>query len=183
VLSPAKHAGLSTTYFKNRCSGAIIEQSINYKYMTLHEEIKSSLKEAMKAKDAVKLRVIRGLLTAFMNELVANGKTPQDLLADEDALSVIKRSAKQRKESITQYQAAGRDELAAPEKEELEVLEAYLPTLMTQEEILPIAEAKKAELGVEDKSKMGILIGAVMKELGGKADGGDVKAVVENLLN
>jgi uncharacterized protein YqeY len=150
--------------------------------MALHEEIKSSLKEAMKAKDAVRLQVIRSLMTAFMNEMVANGKTPQDLLNDEEVLAVIKRSAKQRKESITQYEAAGRPELAEPEKAELIILEEYLPQLMSQDDIRPIAEAKKAELGVDDKAKMGILIGAVMKELGGNADGGDVKAVVESLF-
>jgi len=150
--------------------------------MALHEDIKSSLKDAMKAKDAVRLRVVRALLTAFMNEMVATGRTPQDTLTDNEVLTVIKRASKQRKDSIEQYETAGRDELAVPEKEELEVLETYLPTLMTQDEIRPIAEAKKAELGVEDKSKMGILIGAIMKELGGKADGGDVKAVVESIL-
>ncbi len=150
--------------------------------MALHEDIKSSLKDAMKAKDAVRLRVVRALLTAFMNEMVATGRTPQDTLTDDEVLTVIKRASKQRKDSIEQYETAGRDELAVPEKEELEVLETYLPTLMTQDEIRPIAEAKKAELGVEDKSKMGILIGAIMKELGGKADGGDVKAVVESIL-
>ena len=150
--------------------------------MALHEDIKSSLKDAMKAKDAVRLRVVRALLTAFMNEMVATGRTPQDTLTDDEVLGVIKRASKQRKDSIEQYETAGRDELAVPEKEELEVLETYLPTLMTQDEIRPIAEAKKAELDVEDKSKMGILIGAVMKELGGKADGGDVKAVVESIL-
>ncbi|MFT5849900.1 MAG: hypothetical protein ACI9H6_000726 [Patiriisocius sp.] len=150
--------------------------------MSLHEQIKASLKDAMKAKDEVRLRVVRGLMTAFMNDLVANGKTPQDILTDDDALAVIKRSAKQRKESITQYEAAERPELAVPEKEELIVLEEYLPQLLSQDEIRPIAEAKKADLGVDDKAKMGILIGAVMKELGGTADGGDVKAVVESLF-
>ncbi len=150
--------------------------------MTLHEDIKNQLKEAMKAKEAVRLQVVRSLLTAFMNELVATGRTPQDILSDDEALAVIKRSAKQRKDSIEQYEAAGRQELADPEKAELAILEEYLPTLMTQDEIRPVAEAKKEELGVEDKSKMGILIGAVMKELGGKADGADVKAVVESLL-
>ena len=104
------------------------------------------------------------------------------MIDDEQGLSVIKRLSKQRKDSITQYEAAGRTDLAEPEKEELVVLEAYLPTLMTQDEIRPIAEAKKAELGVTDKSKMGVLVGAIMKELGGKADGSDVKAVVEELL-
>lgn len=147
--------------------------------MELHQQIKAELKDAMKAKDAVKLRTVRSMLTAFTNELVANGKTPQDLLEDEQVLAVIKRLAKQRKESITQYEAAGRQELADPEKAELAVLESYLPQMMSREEILPIVEAKKAELGVEDKSKMGMLVGAVMKELAGKADGADVKAVVE----
>ena len=98
--------------------------------MTSHESIKAELKEAMKAKEAVRLRVVRGLLTAFMNELVATGRTPQDLLTDDEVMAVIKRAAKQRKESITQYEAAARPELAAPEKEELVVLENYLPQMM-----------------------------------------------------
>jgi len=150
--------------------------------MTLHESIKAELVTSMKAKDAVRLRTVRSMLTAFMNELVANGKTPQDWLTDEEVLAVIKRLAKQRKESITQFEANARPELAVPEKEELEVLEGYLPQMMSQAAIRPIAEAKKAELGIDDKSKMGMLVGAVMKELAGKADGGDVKEVVESLF-
>jgi uncharacterized protein YqeY len=137
----------------------------------------------MKAKDAVKLRTIRSIITACTNELVATGKTPQDHLDDAGALAVIKRLAKQRKESILAYESNHRPELAAPEKEELAVLESYLPTLMSQDQIRPIAEAKKAELGITDKSKLGVLVGAVMKELAGQADGGDVKAVVESLFN
>lgn len=150
--------------------------------MSLHTSLRDSLKEAMKAKDAVTLRTVRNIMTACTNELVATGKTPQDELTDEQVLSVIKRLAKQRKESITQYEAANRPELAIPEKEELVILEAYLPSLMSQEEIRPVAEAKKAELGIDDKAKMGQLVGAVMKELQGKADGGDVKVVVESLF-
>lgn len=151
--------------------------------MTLHEDIQASLKDAMKAKDEVKLRTVRSILTAFTNEAVASGKTPQDKLDDEQAQNVIKRLAKQRKESIAQYESANRPKLAEPEKEELAVLEAYLPQMMSQDEIEPIAKAKMEELGVTDKSKMGILIGAVMKETAGKADGQDVKAVVERLLS
>ena len=150
--------------------------------MTLHDEIKASLKDAMKAKDAVKLRTVRSIITACTNELVATGKTPQDMLDDDGVLNVIKRLSKQRKESIVQYEAAGRQDLADPEKEELSVLESYLPQMMSQDEIAVIAKAKKEELGVTDKSKMGILIGAVMKETSGKADGGDVKTVVESLF-
>lgn len=95
--------------------------------MSLHEEIKSSLKDALKAKEEVRLRTIRSMLTAFTNEAVATGGTPQTMLEDDKVLGVIKRLAKQRKESIAQYEAADRPELAAPEKDELVVLEGYLP--------------------------------------------------------
>lgn len=148
----------------------------------LHEQIKGELKEAMKAKDDARLRTVRSMLTAFMNELVATGKKPQEMLDDAGVLTVIKRLAKQRKESIVQFDAAGRTDLSVTEKEELAILESYLPTLMSQEQIRPLAEAKKAELGITDKAKMGMLVGALMKELQGKADGTDVKAVVETLF-
>jgi uncharacterized protein YqeY len=151
--------------------------------MATHEELKGSLAEVMKSKDAVKLRTLRSILTALTNESVASGGTPQDFLDEDATMAVLKRLAKQRKDSIEQYERAGRTDLSEPEKEELAVLESYLPQLMSQEEIRPIAEAKKAELGVEDKSKIGILIGAVMKETAGQADGGDVKAVVESLFD
>jgi uncharacterized protein len=150
--------------------------------MSLHEDIKASLKDALKAREEARLRTIRGLLTAFMNELVATGHKPPDVLPDDAVLAVIKRLTKQRKDSIEQFDAAGRTDLSAVEKEELAILEAYLPAMMSQDEIRPIAEAKKAELGVTDKSKLGQLVGAIMKELGGKADGTDVKAVVESLF-
>jgi uncharacterized protein YqeY len=150
--------------------------------MSLHEEIRASLKDALKAKEEVKLRTVRSMITAFTNEAVATGGTPQTILTDDQTLAVIKRLAKQRKESILQYEAADRPELAAPEKDELVVLESHLPQMMSQDEIRPIAEAKKAELGIEDKSKMGMLMGTIIKELAGKADGGDVKAVVESLF-
>ena len=150
--------------------------------MSLHTSLRDSLKEALKAKDAVTLRTVRSIMTAVTNELVATGKTPQSELDDAGVLSVIKRLAKQRKDSIVQYEAAGRHDLSEPEKEELVVLEAYLPTLMSQEAIRPLAVAKMAELGITDKSKMGMLVGSLMKDLAGQADGGDVKAVVESLF-
>lgn len=150
--------------------------------MSLHEEIKIELKESMKARDADRLRTVRSMLTAFTNELVATKRTPQDFLKDEEILSVIKRLTKQRKESILQFETNARPELAEPEKAELAILESYLPKLLSAEEILPIAKAKMTELGIADKSKLGVLVGAVMKELAGKADGGDVKSVVESLF-
>lgn len=150
--------------------------------MTLHEKIKGEIKTAMLARDTVKLSVVRGMVTAITNELVATGGMPQDILPDEAVLKVIKKLSNQRKDSIQQFIDGGRPELAESEKAELAILETYLPTLMSQEAIKPIAEAKKAELGITDKAKAGQLTGAIMKELAGKADGNDVKAVVDSLF-
>lgn len=149
--------------------------------ITLHEKIKGEIKEAMLSKDAVRLSVVRNIVSAFTNELVATKKTPQDLLDDETALRVIKRLVNQRKDSMTQFTAGGRPELAASEGAELAVLEKYLPAQMSREEIKKIAIQKKEALGF-DKSKAGQLTGAIMKDLAGKADGSDVKAVVDELF-
>jgi len=137
----------------------------------------------MLAKDAVRLSVVRNMLSAFTNELVATGKTPQDILDDAGVLKVIKRLSNQRKDSIEQFEKGGRPELAASEKAELAILDTYLPTLMSRDEIKAVALAKKEALGVTDKAKAGQLTGAIMKDLAGKADGGDVKAVVDELFN
>jgi uncharacterized protein len=150
--------------------------------MTLAETIKESMKQAMRDKDTVRLTVLRGFISNFTNELVATGKTPQDPVTDELAMTVIKRAAKQRKDAIEQFTAGGRADLAASEQAELEIVNAFLPTLMSREEITAIAEAKKTELGVTDKAGAGKLVGALMRDLGGKADGGDVKAVVDSLF-
>ncbi len=151
--------------------------------MTTHENIKNEIREATLAKDETRLSVLRGLLAAFTNELVAQKKKPQEILPDEDAVSVIKRSAKQRKESIEQFRRGGREDLAEAEEKELKILQKYLPETMGLEEIKKVALAKKAEMGITDKSKIGILVGAVMKELKGKADGVDVKKAAEEILS
>ncbi len=148
----------------------------------MQDQIREQIKQAMLAKESDKLTVLRGVLSAFTNELVAKGRTPQDKLTDEEAVAVIRRLAKQRKDSIEQFEKGGRADLADNEKKELVILEAFLPQMMSREEIKKIVEAKKAEMGEVDKSKMGMFTGAVMKELKGKADGADVKAVIDELL-
>ncbi|MCI5108338.1 MAG: GatB/YqeY domain-containing protein [Candidatus Pacebacteria bacterium] len=148
-----------------------------------HKEIQKEMQGALKSKEEVKLSVLRCLLSAFTNELVAKGKKPQDILENEEVLKVIQKEANKRKDSIEQFTKGNRPELADLEKKELEILEKYLPEQMSDEEIKSVVENKKAELGIEDKSKMGILIGAVMKEVQGRADGSKVKSVVESLLN
>lgn len=149
--------------------------------MTVIEQIKSDMKDAMRAKDAVALTTIRGLISACTNELVSTGKTPQDEITDDIALTVIKRASKQRKDAIEQYTQGGRTDLVESEQAELAVIEKYLPQMMSKEQIKTIAEAKITEFG-GDKSKIGQIIGAIMKETAGQADGGDVKSVVGELL-
>ncbi len=149
--------------------------------MSLHQTIKDGIKDAMKAKDAVRLSVMRGLTSAFTNELVNLKRTPQDALSDDEALAVVKRAIKQRKDSIEQFTAGGRPELAESELAELAILQTFVPATMSKEAIKEVAEKIIAEKGF-DKSKMGIAVGAIMKELKGAAEGSDVKEVVEGLL-
>lgn len=150
--------------------------------MSLQTTIKDEIKKAMLAKDQTRLLVMRNIASSFTNELVAKGRKPQEELPDEEGIAVIRRLVKQRKDSIEQFEKAGRTDLAADEKAELAILETLLPSMMPKTEIKKVAEAKKAELNVTDKAGMGKLIGAVAKELKGKADGMDIKEVVEGLF-
>jgi len=151
--------------------------------MSIQQTMRDGIKGAMIAKDAVKLTVLRGLVSAFTNESVAKGKTPQDELPDADAVAVIKRAVKQRKDSIEQFTKGNRLDLVENENAELKILETFLPQTMSKEDIMKIAIAKKAELNVTDKAGMGKFMGALMKDLKGQADGNDVKEVVEALFN
>ncbi len=148
----------------------------------LQEQIRSEIKEAMMAHDAVRLEVVRGMTTAFTNELVAKGKKPTETLSDEEALAVITRLAKQRKDSIDQFTKGGREDLVAEERAQLAVLEKYLPKMMDRAEVEKIVRAKKDELGITDATKKGMLMAGVMKDLKGKADGMVVKEVVDSLF-
>lgn len=148
----------------------------------LTEKIQTEIKNAMREKDQVKLTTLRGVISAFTNESVALKRTPQDKLSDEEALTVIKRLVKQRKDSIEQFEKGGRSDLAENEKAELSVLEVFLPAQMSEDQIREIAMRKKEEMNVTDKSKAGQLMGAIIKEAGGNADGALVKKIVESLF-
>lgn len=148
--------------------------------MTLHETIKKQIVEAMRAKDTIRLEVLRGLTSLFMNELIAK-KSSEPLLDDPSAYALVKRSVKQRKDSIEQFEKGGRTDLSAKERAELAILESYLPKSMSRDEIEKHVKAKLAGAPL-DKTKAGKFIGELMRELKDKADGADVKAVVDNLL-
>jgi len=140
------------------------------------------MKVAMKARDQLRVETLRGALAAFTNELVVKGKKPTEELADQDAVTVLKRLGKQRKEAAEQYEKGGRTELAQKESDELKIIESYLPQMASREDIEKVARAKKSELGVADASGAGKLTGAVMKEFGGSADGNAVKEIVASLF-
>lgn len=151
--------------------------------MNLQQQIKADMIAAMKAKDGPKVTTLKSLVALFTTELVKPNREDRENLTDDEVLALIKRGVKQRKDSIQQFEDGGRPELAAAEQMELACLEVYLPETMNDEQIAKIASAKKAELGIDDKSKMGILVGAVMKETKGQADGGDVSRVVSSLFD
>lgn len=145
-------------------------------------KIREDLKEAMKAKDTTKLNVVRGILTAFTNELVATNRTPQDALSNEECIKVIRRIIKQREDAIAQYTAAGRNDLADEDTLQMEILKTYVPAQASLEDVMFVVQKIKSQMGDVDKSKMGMLIGAVKKEMGDNADGAVIKSAVESLF-
>ena len=150
----------------------------------MHEKIQNQIKDAMRAKDQVRLTTLRGVLAAFTNEAVAKGKTPQDKLGDDEALAVIRRLVKQRKDSIEQFEKGGRQDLADSEKLEMKILEEFLPAQMSEEKIKEIVE-KTLRQAQGDNSPIlknrGAFIGTVIKETAGQADGALVKRIVEEI--
>jgi uncharacterized protein YqeY len=148
---------------------------------TMQQEIKAQIKAAMIAKEMDRLNVLRLISAAFTNELVTQGKPPTDPLSDEDCMKVIKKMAKQRKDSIDQFTTGGRPDLAESEQAELSILESLLPAQMSRDEIETKVKAKLAETPI-DPSKKGQFVGQMLKELGSTADGALVKEVIDKLV-
>lgn len=144
-------------------------------------EIKDAMKSAAKAGQAgaaEKLGVLRMLNSAMKNKAIEKGKDA--VLTDEEAMQVIAKEAKKRKESILAFEQGGRPELAEGEKKELAMLEAYLPKQMSREEAA--AEVAKILAGFADKSNAGLVMKAVMAEMKGKADGKMISELVKEKL-
>lgn len=150
--------------------------------MALAQNIATQLIDAMRAKDPARLIALRNLKAAIANERLALKRASTEALTDDEARAVVRRLAKQRKDSIEQFRKGGREELARAEEAELKILESYLPQLMSENEIKKIAATKQRELAILDRSKSGALMSALMKKLKGKADGATVKKVVDGLF-
>jgi len=151
--------------------------------MALKDQILTDLKQAMKAKNKERLQVLRSLKAALLEKEIAERKGGEGTLEEVQEIQVLQKAAKQRRDSIEQYEEAGREDLASIERKELEIIEEYLPEMLDEDEIKKIASHKIDELNAENMADMGKVMGAVMPEVKGKADGSLVNKVVRELLS
>ncbi|MDE2968742.1 MAG: GatB/YqeY domain-containing protein [Chloroflexota bacterium] len=146
--------------------------------MTLQDRLTEDLRQAMRSGDTLRRDVVRMARNAISYAEKAKG-APLD---DAEALTALQQQARQRRDSIEAYRAAGRDDRTAQESAELAVLEEYLPQLMGRDEVEAAARAVIAELGATGPGDKGKVMGRLMGQLKGKADGGLVNATVTELL-
>src|SRR6266536_4241742 len=150
--------------------------------MTLSERIDSDLKEAMRAKDTTKLSVLRMLKSALKYGAIAKSGAETEL-NDAEAAQVIRKQAKQRHDSIESFEKGGRAELAEKEKEELAILNSYLPQAISADELAKVVRQTIAETGATSKAQMGIVMKALQAKVGGRADGKTLSAEVARQLS
>ncbi|MBL9166854.1 MAG: GatB/YqeY domain-containing protein [Verrucomicrobiales bacterium] len=147
--------------------------------MSLQDQISQEIKSAMLAKDAARLSTLR-LLKSALGYLQIEKK--QDALGDAEVVSVVQKEIKKRRDSIEQYQAAGRAEQAAHETAEIAVLEVFLPKALAAEELEALVRTTIAEVGATSKKEMGAVIKAVQAKAAGRADGKSISTLVGKLL-
>ena len=147
--------------------------------MTVQERIDSDLKDAMRAKDAGRLNVLRMLKSALKYAAIEKSDAGLD---DAAASQVIRKQVKQRQDSIESFEKGGRPELAAKEKEELEMLNAYLPKGMNADELTAMVRETIGEVGATSKAQMGAVMKALQEKVAGRADGKTLSAEVQRQL-
>ena len=150
--------------------------------MTLQQRVDSDLKEAMRARDATKLGVLRMLKSALKYAAIAKSGAESEL-SDAEAVQVIRKQAKQRQDSIESFEKGGRTELAEKENEELALLNTYLPQAMSSEELEKVVRETIAELGATSKAQMGAVMKALQVKAGGRVDGKTLSAEVARRLS
>jgi uncharacterized protein len=149
--------------------------------MTLQERVDSDLKEAMRAKDATKVGVLRMLKSGLKYAAIAKSGAEAEL-SDAEAVQVIRKQAKQRQDSIESFEQGGRAELADKEKEELAILNSYLPQAMSADELESVVRATIDEVGATSKAQMGAVMKALQAKVGGRADGKTLSTEVQKQL-
>jgi len=148
--------------------------------MGLLERLNDDMKQAMKNKEKEKLSVIRMVKAAMQNEAIKLGKSQ---LSEDEELTVLSRELKQRKDSLQEFENAGRIDLADKLKNEIKVLELYMPKQLSEEELLQVIRETIAEVGASSKADMGKVMGAIMPKVKGKADGSLVNKLVQQQLS
>ena len=150
--------------------------------ITLNEKIANDLKQAMIAKDAFTLSVLRMLKTAIKNKMIALGDGGKNELADEQIVEIVSAEIKKRKDSIEAFLSGGRQDLSDKEKAEIEVLVKYQPEQMSEEELRKIIVETISALGQVTANDFGKIMGALMPKVKGKADGNLVNKIVKEIL-
>jgi uncharacterized protein YqeY len=151
--------------------------------MGLYQQILDDLKASMLAKEQDKTMVLRALKSAIMKKEISIRQGGTATLSEEEVVSVITKEAKQRKDSIEQFENASRFDLSEKEKYELSVIETYLPKLMSEDEITKIVNEVIESVGATGPSDMGKVMGKLMPKVKGKADGGLVNKIVKSKLS
>ena len=149
--------------------------------MTLQERISADMKEAMKAKDKVKLAALRDIKSKIMLALTESGGS--DALDDTAVTKILSKQLKQREDTLTIYQEQGRDDLAEEEQAQAEVIRQYLPQPMSAEELEAAVSALVSEMGATGMADMGRVMGAASAKFAGRADGKAISALVRGLLS
>jgi uncharacterized protein YqeY len=147
------------------------------------DRLDEDLKAAMRNQDKARLRTLRSLRSALKNaEIGQRREGAETVLSEQEQLAVLRKQVNQRKDSIDQYENAGREDLVAKEQEELDVLKEYMPDRMPDEELRRRLEAIVEEVGAESMADMGAVMGNAMQELRGRVDGSRVQKTVRELL-
>ena len=150
--------------------------------MSLIERIGDDIKSAMKAKDKLRLETVRGIKKLLLEKVVEARAKGRETLSEEEELAALSQLAKQRRDSIAQYQDAGRPELAEKEQQELAILQEYLPAQLSEAEVLAVVDKVIADVGAASPKDMGKVMGPAMKELKGRADGKVVQTAVKQQI-
>lgn len=151
--------------------------------MSIKASILDELKSAMKQKKADRLRVLRSLKAKILEKEISERKGGESELSDEQIVEVLMKAAKQRKESIDQFEEGGRDDLVEKEKMELEIIEEFLPEMMSEDEVRSAVREQIEAMGASTMQDMGKVMGVMMGKLKGKAEGSLVSRIVKEELS
>lgn len=146
--------------------------------MSLVDRLTADMKQAMKAKEKARLSVIRMIKTSLHNESIKFGRQ----LSDDEALSVLNRELKQRKDSLQEFENAGRQDLVDEVREEIAIVQSYMPEQLSEDEIRSIIDRVISQVGATSKADIGKVMKAIMPEVKGRADGGLINRLVRSKL-